>query len=284
MKPLWLILMAAMAACSQSENQAASSAAVVPAASAATTSSTPVALTTENRTFFKQEGCLAAGDKRCFNMDIQYLHTNHAWINEHLLADMRLLWLSAEELANNQTDSKQLATEYLAKKQQELKEWFSPDTETTLSQHYQQKLKEQRGKIVSVATETEEYEGGARGTFYTRYLNFDMQAKKRLQLSDIREPNTTPALVQKLTALYRQSEKFKDTGMTEAEITQFIEQDWAEDIQKTFANPNSFYFTQKGVVFSFSPNEIGPSIMGEIELLLPYTEAQGLLKTEWLNP
>jgi hypothetical protein len=31
---------------------------------------------------------------------------------------MRLLWLSAEELANNQTDSKQLATEYLAKKQQ----------------------------------------------------------------------------------------------------------------------------------------------------------------------
>lgn len=129
---------------------------------------------------------------------------------------------------------------------------------------------------MSVATETEEYEGGARGILYP--LSEFRYASEKTIATAIFAGNTI-TLVPKLPP--RQSEKFKDARNDQQKSPSLLNEIGAEDIQKTFANPNSFYF--KGVVFGFSPNEIGPSIMGEIELLLPYTEAQGLLKTEWLN-
>ena len=238
-------------------------------------------ITAQTITLLKEEECLAENQESCLNLNIHYLQTNQDWLNNYLLKELRTVL--SEEPAEEK-DLSQLATDYVAAARKELQDSAREDNNLNIGLDYQQYFKGNYGKIVRVEIKTESHNGGTRGFFDTRYLNFNTQTQKPLHIIDIRETGTEQALADKLTALYRQHEVFKDAEMTEAEITEFIQKNWVDSINEAFANPDNFLFTPEGILFHFSPNTIGPYVMGEIELLLPYSEAQGLIRSEWLNP
>ena len=83
----------------------------------------------------------------------------------------------------------------------------------------------------------------------------------------------------KLTEIYRQHDVMRD--LDEAQRREFM-RDWAGEIRQSFAAPDNFTFAANGIVFSFPPYAIGPYAFGQVDLLLPYHEARGLVQQRWL--
>lgn len=279
MKALWIstLLSATLMACSPNANTTHNNVAST-AANPATAN-----IQAEEKTVLAMNDCIdiKADDRRCLDFNVSYLHTNQARLNEYLIQDVRQL-LQIEQ-HNAPSDLAKLAELYVQEKRKELKEFREDANNVGFSLNYEQTLLGQRNQIVGIKMIFSGYEGGAHGYNSTHYLNFNTATQQKLTIADIRVAGAEKALADKLKNLYQNHPVFTETSLSAEEIKTFIEKDWADSIQEAFANPDNFTFTNEGILFSFPPYAIGPYGMGEIELVLPYQEAQGLIRPEWLN-
>ncbi|MBK6914308.1 MAG: DUF3298 domain-containing protein [Ignavibacteriales bacterium] len=62
-------------------------------------------------------------------------------------------------------------------------------------------------------------------------------------------------------------ERFTDIGLFEEKLTISAEQD--------------FYLTNNALVIEFDPYEIGPYVMGDVEILLPWNEIENLMVSDF---
>lgn len=123
----------------------------------------------------------------------------------------------------------------------------------------------QRGKYADFVLMNYHYPAGAaHGMYHQEYITFDLVSKKRIALDDLVIGQTESKL---LDALYRSNQ----TWLADHNITR-------EQLKVT----DNYYFGAKGVVFVYPLYELGSYAEGLSELVLPYQETKGLIKSEYL--
>ncbi|HEU4470012.1 MAG TPA: DUF3298 domain-containing protein [Flavisolibacter sp.] len=116
-------------------------------------------------------------------------------------------------------------------------------------------------RMLSLAYNSFSYTGGAHGMFGTFYSSLDLVNRKKLRLEHVLTASgikLLPGLLEKaFRAQYgvKQDETLKDAGLFENKI-----------------EPSNFYVTEKGITFAYTPYEIGPYVMGQIELYIPFSQ------------
>jgi hypothetical protein len=111
------------------------------------------------------------------------------------------------------------------------------------------------------------YSGGAHGNYGTSYRVVDLQRKEPVTLNDVITPEGQKQLPHLLEKHFRldhslaPQDSLQEAGLFENKI-----------------EPNeNFYLTSKGIGFNYTPYEIGPYVMGEIMIFIPFTELKGYL-------
>ncbi len=110
-----------------------------------------------------------------------------------------------------------------------------------------------------------QYSGGAHGVYYTEYFNFDAQTGEHLewqnQFNDTLQVMTAAEkeLLSKFAAGTKLSERY----------------DFADD---KFYLPGNFMLQPDSIAFLYTVYEIGPYVMGETEIKLPYSALKDNVK------
>ncbi|SFE71467.1 protein of unknown function [Chitinophaga sp. CF118] len=112
-----------------------------------------------------------------------------------------------------------------------------------------------------------EYTGGAHGNYGANYMVLDLEKKKILTLDDIFKPEYKTVLIPELEKSFRKAFKVEEDESIEGML-----------LQKEIKPNNNFYLTDKGVVFSYTPYEIGPYALGQVSLFIPFKDIKPVLK------
>lgn len=123
----------------------------------------------------------------------------------------------------------------------------------------------QRGKYADFVLMYYHYPArAAHGMYHNEYITLDLATKKRVALSDIVVDKTESQL---LDALYSANSMW----LSDHNISR-------EQLKLT----DNYYMSAKGVVFVYPLYELASYAEGMSELVLPYQQANGLIKAEYL--
>lgn len=114
------------------------------------------------------------------------------------------------------------------------------------------------------------YTGGAHGNFGTLYRVISLMESKQLILDDVLTAKGQETLGGLLEKKFRKQYEVKDSETL---------QDGGLFGDKIEPNDN-FYLTGRGIGFVYNPYEIGPYVLGEIDLFIPFSELVEGLKPE----
>lgn len=126
----------------------------------------------------------------------------------------------------------------------------------------------QSPKLLTLAFSNYTYTGGAHGNYGTTYTSIDLTNSKKLKLQDILNIQGQKVLGSLLEKHFR--------------ITHDLS--LADSLQRgglfenTIKPNNNFYVTSKGLGFNYTPYEIGPYVMGEINIFIPQNELDKYLQ------
>lgn len=112
-----------------------------------------------------------------------------------------------------------------------------------------------------------EFTGGAHGNYGAMYQVLDFEKKKILTPEDIFKPGYKTALVPELEKAFRKKYNVEEG----ASIQDML-------LEKQITPNNNFFLTDKGVAFSYTPYEIGPYVLGQITLFVPFRDISPLLR------
>ena len=113
-----------------------------------------------------------------------------------------------------------------------------------------------------------EFAGGAHGNYATLYSCYDVLNKKRLQISDIFDADST-TLQQLIESQYRIDNHLKPND------------DLTDIYDNTLPPTDNFYFNEIGVCFAYNPYEVAPYARGIIEVLIPYEKLGKYLRSDF---
>ncbi|MCH5717351.1 DUF3298 and DUF4163 domain-containing protein [Niabella hibiscisoli] len=111
------------------------------------------------------------------------------------------------------------------------------------------------------------YTGGAHGNYGTSMYCFDATSQKQLSLQDLLSIDST-TMQQLLEQNYRK--QYAVPAPTPLNTRLFV---------KRLEPNDNFYFSPKGLGFSYSPYEIASYADGEIKVWIPFTELKPYLNT-----
>lgn len=127
----------------------------------------------------------------------------------------------------------------------------------------------QDSSLAALQLIAESYLGGAHGSHFVQYVNWDTKAQKKINLDDLL---TTP-YKEKLTAIaekiFRRQENLSDTASYKDNY--FFKDD-------RFSLNDNFLITPLGLRFIYNEYEIKPYAAGQTELLIPYSQIKSLLR------
>jgi hypothetical protein len=125
-------------------------------------------------------------------------------------------------------------------------------------------------ELISIVQYFYIYNGGAHGFYGHNGYNLDVNTGKLLVLTDIIDSKKLDELSsiaeRKMTEEF-EVEKFTDIGL-------FVE-------KLIMPNDQDFYLTNNALVLEFDPYEIGPYVMGDVEILLPWNEIDNLIVSDF---
>lgn len=253
---------------------------------AACSTATPSSALSEMQTTrLGESDCVHKQPNYCYEVNTAYLTLGKPWLDKvlHQTFAIGLSGLSADsavksgEAAGNTPE--QAFRQTVGHMGDSLKE-LDVDRDVTYTLSFTQDVKGQRGNVLTIENVGEYDFGGAHPYYETRYLNADVARNKILSMDDIVVAGSEEKLAEKLQSIYWQGEYFKDFS---AEDKKSFAETWMETFSASLKHPDNFYFGSKGIVFSFAPYSIGPWAMGQVELELPYAEAKGLIRDEYLQ-
>jgi len=122
--------------------------------------------------------------------------------------------------------------------------------------------------IVSLATQVNEYSGGAHGQHYIFFSNYDIQKSKIIQLKDILQKDKLAALTKIAEKYFRKKENLADGDTLTKDF--FFE-------DGIFALNGNFGFTKNSLIIYYNEYEIKPYSEGPTKLEIPYKELTDLL-------
>lgn len=132
----------------------------------------------------------------------------------------------------------------------------------TMTQDQSVLIMYQHAQILSLASTSYSYTGGAHGFGATQYVAINPLSQKKYKITDVLLPAGRAALRSYLEKWFRIQYKLaRNSSLEEAGLFE----------NKIEAN-NNFYLTAKGIGFGYAPYEIGPYAMGEINIFIPFSE------------
>ncbi len=117
------------------------------------------------------------------------------------------------------------------------------------------------------------FTGAAHGISATQFLNWDNAKEKVLGLNNVLEPGKHDAYV---AALRQAHAKWLAANPDAKADPATYNRIWP------FQPSDNFAFSDAGLVVKYNSYEIAPYSSGQPELLIPYTDLQGVLKPEYL--
>lgn len=117
------------------------------------------------------------------------------------------------------------------------------------------------------------YTGAAHGISATQFLNWDNSAGKVLGLADILEPGKGDDYVAALRAAHQRWLATNPDAQNDPDTYHRI---WPFQVSQNFG------FTDQGLVVKYDSYLIAPYSSGQPELLMPYSELRGVLKSAYM--
>lgn len=115
-----------------------------------------------------------------------------------------------------------------------------------------------------------DFTGGAHGNGGASYQTLDLAAKKVLAVEDVFKGDYKAVLARELEQSFRRKYKVPEDGSVKEMLV-------VESIEPN----NNFILTNKGVMFSYMPYEIGPYALGQVSLFVPYDHIKEVLKEDY---
>lgn len=132
-------------------------------------------------------------------------------------------------------------------------------------------------KIVVIRMSAYEYTGGAHGNPSFAFFQYDVQAERMIGEEEILINKKDPTLISLVvsTLLNKPQYSFEDNGVKKS---MFFDVD--EDKQGFMSNVTengNVAFAENGIIFKYGTYAIGPYVIGEPEVTIPYTDIQPFL-------
>lgn len=167
----------------------------------------------------------------------------------------------------------QLKNTYLADYKSDFRE--VPDSDIvsfpsgyTMSQDQSVLVMYQHAQILSLASTSYAYTGGAHGFGATQYVVINPGNQKKYKITDVLLPAGQAALRSLLEKWFRIQYKLpRNSSLEEAGL-----------FENRIEPNNNFYLTAKGIGFGYAPYEIGPYAMGDINIFIPFSELKAHLQ------
>ncbi|CAN5752729.1 hypothetical protein BH10BAC2_BH10BAC2_07180 [soil metagenome] len=127
----------------------------------------------------------------------------------------------------------------------------------------------QSEKFISMGDYSYAYTGGAHGNYGTGYHVLDLLNMKELSIKDVLNEAGQKALPNILEAQFRTDHNLMSTdSLQEGGL-----------FENKIAPTDNFFITPNGIGFCYMPYEIGPYVMGEIEIFIPFTDLTEYLQS-----
>jgi hypothetical protein len=126
----------------------------------------------------------------------------------------------------------------------------------------------QDSSLVTVQIDRYLYAGGAHGSNYTGFINWNTKENKKISLNDLFVTGYDTKLTSVAEKIFRRDEKLSDTSSLTGYFFKGAK----------FKLNNNFLITPVGLRFLYNEYEIKPYSGGSTELLIPYTQIKSLLR------
>jgi hypothetical protein len=123
-----------------------------------------------------------------------------------------------------------------------------------------------QAQLLSIGSYSYSFTGGAHGSYGTHVVTYDTRTGQPLRFADIFRPGTDAQLSRLLEQKVRQELHIKASEPLEETL-----------LVSKIPVTHNIYLTGGGVVFVYTPYEIGPYALGEIPVFVSLTELQPLL-------
>jgi hypothetical protein len=117
---------------------------------------------------------------------------------------------------------------------------------------------------------TYDYTGGAHGNGGATYQVLDLAKEKVLTVDDVFKGDYKTVLAKELEQAFRKKYKVPEDESVKGMLV-------VDNIEPN----NNFILTNKGVMFSYTPYEIGPYALGQVSLFVPYDHIKDVLKEDY---
>lgn len=220
-----------------------------------------------NKEFANQQRCIEVKNsftdneprEHCARLYLASQSTNIHWINQEL-----------DEMILSDFNSAKTPEQTL---EQKIEKWFVDGMEfiqenVGLEIERTVQYLGQRHNIATFREYFFEYSGGVHGNYYTKFINFDLNSHRILNIDDLLiSPEKRSELLQK----WREA-----NAKRQAES---VFSDWDSSAAGLSEN---FYFTHDGLMFRYGVYELAPFVAGEVDVIIPYYELQNIIKPEFL--
>lgn len=208
----------------------------------------------------------------CPTIEVQYLQSNHAWINDVVNARIDALVVNSKpsesgaRVVKTPDDVKAALDEFVTSQFAEV----PADSVFVYSLMVTPKYLGHVNDFELFEIHSYVFTGGAHGMPYSEYLIFDQQTKKPIQLADMLQPNKKSRFNALAYSAYKEWVKTVDEDVAS------YEKSWP------FTLSDNVTLTDQGIDIRYQHYSIGPYAYGMPVLSIPYSQLQGVIKPQFL--
>ncbi|WP_158828554.1 DUF3298 and DUF4163 domain-containing protein [Mucilaginibacter lacusdianchii] len=214
----------------------------------------------------RADDCGSKPDSGCTVAHFRYpKFDNQPLLNDTLVTGVAMLIDPAKGAAGLQRLSWYFLADYDNFKQShpDWKGKFELDTKASIIR--------QDSSLIAVEFNGYEFAGGAHGTSAIRYLNWNTQSRKKIQLKDILKPGYETQLTTTAEKIFRKQENLSATAS--------LSRDYFFKDGK-FSLNNNFLITPVGLKFLYNQGEIKPNAAGQTTVEIPYDQIKSIIQPE----
>lgn len=212
----------------------------------------------------KADDCAGKPDSTCTTVKFKYpAFENQPLLNDTIVTGLAMLLDRQKGIAGLQRLTWQFLQDYKDFKK------TNPSSPMFFTLDSKVNVVRQDSSLVGLEFTGYQFTGGAHGATFTRYVNWDVAAKKKILLDDIFKGNYEAELTKIGEKIFRKQENLGDTASLAANY-------FFKDAK--FSLNQNFLITPIGIKFLYNQYEIKPYAAGQTTLEIPYTEIKTLLK------
>ncbi len=221
----------------------------------------------ELKSISKESGDCGEDGERCTKADVQYIIINASKMTPALTKINTTL----ENTVKGNAPTVAAALDSFMAESNAFFEEF-PDVPTGYGMEINQKVLFDSLNILTVEEFSYAFTGGAHGNYGIGYYNFDTKSGQPLGLGDLLIANYQEPLKEIVEPIFRKT--YLEEGMNNySEAGFYFEED-------EFVLTDNFAITKDGLKFLYNPYEIGPYVMGQQEIIVPYDSLKTLIRKD----